>query len=213
MTPRRTQIYRRFSAGEFDFFDYNGYQAPALKHSSAEEHDTRLWLQDLTPLRRTGHKGKNIISFCETHYGVTCPDTNCVALTPDGLLVARLSYNELLVMEDINTPCSAGLWKEDAPDLYSLPRQDSHHCFMVGGADCAAMFAKLCAIDLRAHKFADLQVAQTQLARTGVIVIRRDADKLPAYYVLVESSLAESLWEYLLDAMVEFNGRVVGLRR
>lgn len=211
MTSRRTQIYRQFSQDKFDFYDYNGYRAPVLKHA-AKQYNPGLQLQDLTPLQRAGYKGNNIISWCETYHGITCPDPNCATLTHEGLLIARVSHIELILMEDINTPYPAVLWKRDAPGLYMLLRQDSHHCFMLSGADCAAMFAKLCALDLRTHKFADLHVAQTYLARTCAILIRRDLGALPAYYVLVDSTYAESLWHYLLDAMSEFKGRVTGLR-
>ncbi len=39
----------------------------------------------------------------------------------------------------------------------------------------------------------------------------RDLGTVPAYAVLSDSSLAEYLWDVLVDAMIEFGGRPVGV--
>ena len=73
------------------------------------------------------------------------------------------------------------------------------------------MFAKLCAVDLRPAKFADLSIAQTSVARLSAIVIRDDRADSLAYHLLADSASAAYLWECLFDAMTEFDGRPVGL--
>ena len=73
-----------------------------------------------------------------------------------------------------------------------------------------ACLAKLCAVDLRPHRFAELEVAQTQAMRLSVIIIR-DAGLPPAFHLLGDSASAEYAWDCLVDAMREFDGRLVGL--
>ena len=53
-------------------------------------------------------------------------------------------------------------------------------------------------------------IAQTFLARLGVIIIRYDLNALTNYLVLVESASAEYCWDCLVDAMQEFNGQIIG---
>ena len=99
----------------------------------------------------------------------------------------------------------------EIPRGYPVPRRDSHAWFLLTGAEAAALFAKLCAVDLRPAKFAHLSVAQTSVARLSAIVIRDDQGGTPAYHLLADSASAEYLWDVLLDAMAEFDGRAVGL--
>ncbi len=96
------------------------------------------------------------------------------------------------------------------PRGYPVPRQDSHAWFLVTGGHAAAMFAKLCAVDLRPAKFAVGRIAQTMLAEVSAIVVRDDRGGVPAYHLLADSAAAEYLWDCLLDAMTEFDGRPAG---
>jgi sarcosine oxidase subunit gamma len=101
----------------------------------------------------------------------------------------------------------------DAADgCYVVPRADSHAWFLVTGNEAAAMFAKICGVDLRPHRFADLAIAQTSVARLSAIVIRADVAGTPGYHLLADSASAEFLYDVLLDAMAEFGGGPVGLQ-
>ena len=73
------------------------------------------------------------------------------------------------------------------------------------------MFAKLCGVDLSPGKFDDLAIAQTSIARVSGIIIRDDRGEQLAYHLLCDCALAAYLWDCLVDAMIEFNGRLVGL--
>ena len=73
------------------------------------------------------------------------------------------------------------------------------------------MFAKLCDVDLRTCKFDDLAISQTSVAHISGVVIRDDRGGQLAYLLLCDSASAAYLWDCLVDAMTEFNGRPVGL--
>jgi sarcosine oxidase subunit gamma len=94
---------------------------------------------------------------------------------------------------------------------YLLPRRHSHFWFLVSGERAAQMFAKLCGVDLRPGKFADGAIAQTSFARMNAVVIRDDRGGALAYHLLGDSASAAYLWDCLIDAMAEFDGKPVGL--
>lgn len=175
------------------------------------ENHTQPALYDLTLSNRAGFRGGDIDSWLQEALGVSAPPINRARITQPGLLVVRLSATEILVQEDIDDQqgaCAQALANvgtesilKRQPYLYYLPRQDSHACFLVSGAGSAQLFAKLCAVDLRYHKFPNLGVAQTVIARVNAIVVRRDYAAAPGFLVLVDSSLAEYLWDCLVDAM------------
>ena len=73
------------------------------------------------------------------------------------------------------------------------------------------LFLKICAVDLRPHKFADLSIAQTSVARLSAIVIRDDRGGTLGYHLLADSASAAYLWDCLIDAMAEFDGGPLGL--
>jgi sarcosine oxidase subunit gamma len=91
-----------------------------------------------------------------------------------------------------------------------MPRSESHAWFMVTGAQAPVMFAKICGVDLRPHRFAVGAIAQTSVAKMSAIVIRADLGGTPAFHLLADSASAEYLWTCVFDAMAEFDGAPVG---
>ena len=76
--------------------------------------------------------------------------------------------------------------------------------------DAAAMLAKLSGVDFRPRRFDDLEIAQTFVARLAAIVVRDDMGGTLAYNLLADSASALYLWDCIVEAMVEFDGAVVG---
>ena len=122
-----------------------------------------LGLADLSCLPRTGFKGPGAPDWAATK-GVEIPSAPNTALAQaDGSMVAKLSHQELLIVSGMQG--DSGLvdsLNQQIPGtgVYSLPRADSHSWLAVTGLLAAEMFSKICAIDLRTHKFAQGQVAQ-----------------------------------------------------
>jgi len=139
-----------------------------------------------------------------------------------GALAARLAPGEVLILGALNADDDLparlnGAWAgAPIPPTtgrgFPVPRAESHAWFLVTGDRGAAMFAKLCGVDLRPEKFASGRIAQTSIARMNGIIIRDDKGGLPAYHLLADSASAGYLWACLRDAMDEFDGRPVGLR-
>ena len=218
--PRRSFVYRKLQAAGARFTEINGaavardFGDPEAEAASLR----RLGLVDLSPLPRIGCKGAGTAEWLAAKDVAVPDDSNWARRQADGALAARLAPSEVLLLGDLGgtgalTGRLAQAWAElppRPPHGYPVPRQDSHAWFLVTGGHAAAMFAKLCAVDLRPAKFALGRIAQTMLAEVSAIVIRDDRGEVPAYHLLADSAAAEYLWDCLIDAMAEFDGRPVG---
>jgi sarcosine oxidase, subunit gamma len=178
----------------------------------------RLGLADLSPLPRTGFKGREAIHWLRSQ-GLTIGDENNRAWVEGqshDAVVARLADTEALILGDIGAKVGlcARLERicatEKPARCYHVPRRDSSAWFAVTGEYAGSMFAKLCGVDLRHHRFPTGSVAQTSLARMNVVVIRSDLGDTPVFFLLFDSASADYLWACLKDAMAEYDGAAVG---
>ncbi len=180
------------------------------------EYASNLGLTDLSPLPRTGFKGRQAINWL-TGTGLNIgSDNNFSWSQSDHTLIARLADTEALVLSDLNAQSDScrQLEKqnsEQAPEqCYHVPRQNASAWFMVTGKHADSMFAKLCAVDMRLSRFLSGSIAQTSMARMNAIAIRQDLGNIPAFHVLFDSASADYLWRMFKDAMSEFSGKPVG---
>ncbi|WP_369779579.1 sarcosine oxidase subunit gamma [Streptomyces sp. R33] len=74
---------------------------------------------------------------------------------------------------------------------------------LVGGARAAELLAHGCSLDLHPRAFGAGRCAQTTLARAQVVLVPREEHR-PGFRVLVRSSFARYLAEWLLDAASEY---------
>lgn len=219
---KQSPVFHKFSEAEYEFGEANGYRVPLIKRNAGKEErgNDCLWLCDMSSLNRVGFRGADIDQWLREQHEMDMPGINRAIVVEQGLLIVRLSQTEIMILEDMSDVDSdfskvtdktgTDALSDKHSEIYYLPRQDSHSCFMVSGKHCAELFAKLCAIDLRVGKFPNMSVAQTSLARANTIIIRRDLANTPGYFILTDSSLAEYLWDCLFDAMQEFDGKIIG---
>ncbi len=109
---------------------------------------------------------------------------------------------------------AAWSWGEERPRRligYPMPRAESHFWLAVTGERAPAMFAKICGVDLRPHKFTAGSIAQTSAAKMSVIILRHDQGAVPGFYLLADSASAGYMWTCVVDAMEEFGGGPIGL--
>ncbi len=173
-----------------------------------------LSLIDLSPLPRAGIKGNDLSQWIESkHYDVGA-ESNRAYAQRDGVLIARLSPGELMLLSNPADPSIRTMTDslEATYKCYPVRRQDSHYWFALTGARSPAMFAKLCGVDLSPNNFADHSVAQTSVARTSAAIVRHDIKDMLCYYLLGDSSTILYMWTCLIDAMKEFDGQILGLR-
>jgi sarcosine oxidase subunit gamma len=215
--PRRSFVQRKLLAHGARFVEING-GLMALRYGELDEGPAaaRLGLADLCVLPRTGFKGRKVIPALEAQ-GVELTVPNQAVRQADGGIAAVLAMTEVLILAPLSGDDSRirtlerGWSLDQADGCYPAPRQDSHFWFALGGEFASATLAKLCGVDLRLNRFADLAIAQTSVARSNCVVIRADLGQLPAFHLLGDSASASYMWDCLLDAMTEFGGRPVGL--
>ena len=219
--PRRSCVHERLAAaGAADWRPAHGGQVPGHFGDPEAERSAliRLALADLSLQPRTGFKGAGTPEWL-AHQGVLLPEPNRAQRQTDGTLALRLAPREALLLSgrtgDQDFSSLEAAWSAEraggdaGPIGFPVPRADSHLWFMLIGTQVPEMLAKLCGVDLRPHKFAPLAVAQTQAARISVIIARDDTARL-AWHLLADSTSAAYLWDCLLDAMAEWQGRPVG---
>lgn len=179
--------------------------------------DSAAALADLTDLPRLGVRGKAAATWLAAH-GCPIPSApNRLVAQLDGAALLRLSQTEFMLLGGIGDSgakvraLDETLAADSTPGLYSLPRQDSHAWFWLGGPRAVDVLAKLCGVDLRPKAFAADAVAQTSVARTNAIVANAGGPDKPAFHLLIDRPSASDFREAVLDAMNEFDGREVNV--
>ncbi len=221
--PRRSFIYRALQQAGARFAAVND-AAIAVdfgRPAEAEAAQARsMGIADLSVLPRIGFKGAGTVEWLTSQGLSIGADSNRAYPQAGGELAARLAPTEIFLIDSlagrgelVQRLNAAWSWGNETPRRligYPMPRAESHAWFFVTGERAPGMFAKICGVDLRPHRFAVGAIAQTSLAKMSAIVIRADLGDVPAYHVLADSASAEYLWGCLLDAMAEFAGAPVG---
>ena len=221
---RRSPIYRLTQAAGAFCEVINSGAVPMHYGSPESELDRarRMAIADLSVLPRTGFKGTGTVDWLAGQGLTVGPDSNMAYRQDGGALAARLAPTEVFLIDGLEATGAlidqlngAWNWGAEKPRKligYPMPRQDSHAWFMITGDAAPDMFAKICGVDLRPHKFAPGRIAQTSLAKMSGIVIRDDRRAITAFHLLADVASAEYLWGAVLDAMSEFGGAPVGLQ-
>ncbi len=175
-----------------------------------------LGLADLSPLPRTGFKGRDTGPWLAQQKIEVGETSNIAYPCGKGSLAAKLAPTEVLLLGAIDGSDTLAdtlndAWSEDAGLCFPVPRRDASFWFMITGEMASTMFAKICGIDLRAKSFDNHAIAQTSVARSNTIIIRDDQGAVPAFHMLGDSASAGYMWMCLNDAMEEFDGGPVGL--
>jgi sarcosine oxidase subunit gamma len=221
---RRSFLYRQLQQAGAEFAEVNG-GAVAIRYGSNEDVEFNraktMGIADLSVLPRTGFKGTGTVEWLQTQGLTIGEDSNVAYRQSGGEWAARLAPTEIFLIDGlagsgqlIQRLNQSWNWGSEKPRKligYPMPRQDSHAWFMITGQHAPDMFAKICGVDLRLHKFAVGQIAQTSIAKMSGIIIRTDLGTTPAYHLLADIASADYLWPAVQDAMKEFNGGPVGL--
>lgn len=176
----------------------------------------RCALIDFTDLPRVGFRGVDAAAWLGER-GYQLPGApNRALLQGDGVLVARLSQTEYLLLGSLadrgeRIAAEEAGWQLSELGNYLLPRQDSHAWLQLSGQHLAEVMAKVCGVDLRPQAFPFGHVAQTSAARLNVIVINAGSVELPLLHILCDRASLEYFRTAMLDAMAEFGGQPVAL--
>ncbi len=217
---RRSFLYRELEIAGAEFEELNG-AAAAMRYGSdaaGEAAQARsLGLCDLSALPRTGFKGWNMATWLTSQGAELVEESNQVTPQADGTRIARLAPGEALLLGDYqgNGPLiekTDAAWSMEAADgCFHVPRADTNFWLALSGTQTPALFAKICAVDLRPDAAPVHCVVQTNVARLNAIIIRSPNTEVPVFDLLSDIASAVYLWHALLDAMDEFGGKPIGL--
>jgi sarcosine oxidase subunit gamma len=213
--PRRSPLRRKLQAAGAEWRKLDDIAVADTVDGTAAG---GIVIADLSPFPRLGFKGRGTVPAMQAR-GIALEATaNRAFRQPDGGLCLVLAPGDVILLSNLNgdgerlAQLEANWRIEDEERTYPLSRRDSHAWLAVAGEALPEMFAKLCAIDLRRDKFADLAIAQTSIAKMSAILTRADMGTTPVFHLLVDSAAALYFCDCLLDAADEFGGRIVGLK-
>jgi sarcosine oxidase subunit gamma len=213
--PRRSPLRRKLQAAGAEWRKLDDIAVADTVDGTAAG---GIVIADLSPFPRLGFKGRGTVPAMQAR-GIALEATaNRAFRQPDGGLCLVLAPGDVILLSNLNgdgerlAQLEANWRIEDEERTYPLSRRDSHAWLAVAGKALPEMFAKLCAIDLRRDKFADLAIAQTSIAKMSAILTRADMGTTPVFHLLVDSAAALYFCDCLLDAADEFGGRIVGLK-
>jgi sarcosine oxidase subunit gamma len=220
---RRSFLYRKLASAGANFGAVAGaavaldFGDPAGEAAAAR----RMGLADMSLLPHTGFKGAGVIDWLRGQGVEVSEQPNWAPTQAGGGLAVRQARAEVMILGDLSGDggwperLKAAWWAEPVPPRvprgFPMPRDETHAWLAVTGAHAATMFAKICGVDLRPRAFPQGRVAQTSIARLNGVIVRDDRGGVPLFHLLADCAAAEYLWDCLLDAMAEFDGRPVGL--
>lgn len=172
----------------------------------------KLGLIDLSPLPRLGVKGNKVAAWIHKNGYRDCESPDAVSQQSDGRVLCRLSADEYLLLTNISAQVDSDLWHSNGPaDCFPIDRQASHSWIAVCGQHSFSVINKLCGLAVSVDTFSNKQMAQTQFAILSAVVFRLDVAGTPVFHILTDSSFIHYLWNCLIDAAAEFDGRPYGI--
>ncbi len=213
-TSLRSPIYRKFEQATFS--EVPNAVLPAVISTEDASNARQGGLLDLSVIARTGFRGQNAQEHLSAQNLPIPEKPNQAELSDNGELVLRLSNNEFWVLGSITEDQGKRVIElADSPlpeaRCYPLYCQNSHAWFVMSGPHLAQIMAKVCGVDLRTEMFPVGAIAQTSIARVNAVVVHHTVNGLSTFSILSDSASAQYLWESLLDAMDEFQGKAIGI--
>ena len=216
---RFTHQFKLFGAHQYKQKEINGYTVITNIEDTVTEanYAENLAICDVSFLPRIGIK--NINAYPDVLEPITnIPNNVNSATDSNGCLVGKIGPQELLLINSINSSTDLQhnivekyfIKSAYNNGVYLVPRQDSQVCFIITGKQAPSLFAKICSIDLRKHKFNNLQITQTNIARISSIIIRNDINDILSFYLLVDQAYKAYFWDCINNAMVEYSGKAIG---
>jgi heterotetrameric sarcosine oxidase gamma subunit len=121
-------------------------------------------------------------------------------------ILARLTHDQLFLMldADANIADATALFISESGKATVTDVTHGYGNLRLSGWRAVDVLAKVCGLDFFDTSFPDFHAAQTSLAKVRTLILRRDEDEQPTYYLIVSSSLAAYVWGVVQDAMQEF---------
>ena len=169
----------------------------------------QVGLADVSALGKLELRSSQAKTLLESHFNTTLsPIGNSTAVNDIGILNLRpdrfillcpIASEELLLTELRKAATAKNLY------VPMVNQTAGYGILRLSGAKASEVLSKVCAIDLRPHKRANLSVVQTSIAKIHATIARHDLDKTVSFDIMVARYNSVYLWEALMDAGAEFS--------
>lgn len=125
----------------------------------------------------------------------------------NGILI-RLTPEQFMLLVDGKTDSAVARLKTESGEGARVTITDMTHGYgqmRLSGEYAQDVLPKICGLDFADAEFPNQHAAQSSLAKVRTLIVRLDEGNLPAYRLVVGSSLAAYVWDVVTDAMQEFS--------
>jgi heterotetrameric sarcosine oxidase gamma subunit len=181
-----------------------------LSSASPKDSGGGVDLAEITSWQMLHIRGMKADDVAAHAYNVPSMGINAVTITADGILV-RLRRDEFVLLTCDLVAAMERAASQPADSLLTLT--DISHgraVFCLSGVAAPDVLAKVCGLDFADSKFPDRSAAQTSLAKVRTLIVYLNNAQTPAYFLIVDRSLAGYIWETVCDAAQEFGSVVQG---
>ena len=189
--------------------DYNPiFGSPITSISSPTFPTSKLTLTDLTGvpvILIQGEAGDTL----KQHFSQIPAKPGDLVEVDDGLL-ARLIPTEFYLFglsSSAKLPSAAALDDSFARAQRFVHATDYTHgkaVMRLTGAATGEVLSKICGLDFHDTIFPNMRAAQTSAAKIRALIVRRDDNDIPTYFLHVNRTLGQYFWETIWDAGQEF---------
>jgi len=178
------------------------------QYGEAKWQNANITIEEIvaTGLVRLQGQGNNndFLKAAESILGVALPTKACTATANDTYRCMWLNPNEWLISMPIEQELDALekliTLQNDFMSLATL-NTDSRVGFTISGNEVVELMSKGCSLDMHS-KFVVDSCTVTKFAEIPVIL---DHVKQAKYNIYVDRGLAHYLWDWMIDASIEFN--------
>jgi glycine cleavage system aminomethyltransferase T len=207
---KQTPLFNRHRQSGASWAEHHGWQVPASFTAAQDEAAcvrNAAGIADLSWLLKIDLKGYGL-------KGISAPGGGMFrwVLAPLHVLVTADPSAEKAVTESLRALSTAGSDLSLPPAVYMTDVTSVYAQFLLAGPRSRDILSKLTSLDLAERSLPDLSCAESSLAHSHAIILRKDLEGIPAYHLLVSREYGEYLWDSVLHAGQEFNLAPFGLQ-
>lgn len=172
----------------------------------------RVVLADVSATGKLLIQGRQIESVLADTLGGSPAAPGELATFEDGWITKlnRYEYYAVLPLNRVEATSKALQSAFDGSHAHVTSLAHGRDALALAGPCATQTLSKLCALDLHAAVFPDRRAQVGSVASVTALIARLDKAGVPYYELHVDRSYGEFLWEVILDAAEEFEGRMVG---
>jgi glycine cleavage system aminomethyltransferase T len=202
-------LFNRHRQNGVAWTTHHGWQVPASFAAAGDEVacvQESVGLADLSWMLKLDLKGyglRNPPAFGEGAFSWVLGPLHCLVTCEPAARDGIMKHLESLQAAGSNLALPPAIYVTDVTSVFAQ--------FLLAGPRCRQVLGKMTSLNLSERSLPNLSCGQASLAHVRAIILRKDLDSVPAYYLLVSREYGESVWDSVLHAGHEFHLSPFGL--